>query len=257
MPVTTVNSDIGPYNLALLPQGHISDLIRRSHQPYEQRLIAIARQLTHPGDVILDVGANLGNHTVYWARSGRRVIAFEPNPVTRSALVESIGLNKISALVDIRAIALGATPGAGSLRKLLENNEGAISVEATAGGDIPIFRLDDLDLPEAALIKIDVEGAEESVLTGARDTIARLRPFIIAEMHDGQSDGAAALLRDMGYRRIRPSLAFTPTFLYVPSLRAFLVSFRDPAMLRQYIYATISRVVRAASVLHARLRPFI
>jgi FkbM family methyltransferase len=232
MTVTRVNSDIGPYDLVLRPQDVISSIIRRDRQPYEQRVIAIVRELTRPGSLIVDVGANLGNHTVYWARAGRRVIAFEPNPVTRSALVKSVALNNLGALVDIRPVALGATPGTGTLRMLCENNEGMIAVEAASGGNIPIVRLDDLELRQAAVIKIDVEGAEESVLLGGRQTISRLRPFIISEMQESRSDGAAALLRDLGYHRISPSLAVTPTYLYASSFASAPAVIRSSTLIR-------------------------
>jgi FkbM family methyltransferase len=254
MPVMTVNSDIGPYDLVLLPHDHISEIIRGTRQPYEQSLIAIVRELTRPGSLILDIGANLGNHTIYWAKAGRRVVAFEPNPVTQSALVESVRLNKLDALVDLRPVAVGAAPGTGSLRTLLENNHGAIAVDAAAEGEISIVRLDDLDLPYAAAIKIDVEGAEESVLLGARKTIARARPFIISEMQEGSSDGAGNLLRDLGYRRIPASLAITPTFLYIPSLRSVPALLRSPTLTRQYTRAVARRAIELAAAICARVR---
>lgn len=254
MGLTTVNSDIGSYRLALLPRDHISEIIRSTHRPYEQRLIAIVRELTRPGNVILDVGANLGNHTIYWAKAGRRVIAFEPNPVTESALVESVGLNKLDALVDIHCVAVGAASGTGSLRSLLENNNGAVAVDAAAGGEVPIVRLDDLDLPHATAIKIDVEGAEENVLLGARETITRVRPFIISEMQEGSSDGAVALLHELGYHRIPASLAITPTFLYIPSLRSISVLLRSPTLIRHYIRTVIRRTIKLIAALRPSMR---
>src|ERR1700733_12752068 len=81
MSAATVNSDIGSYQVVLLPHDHISNIIRRSGRPYEPMLVSIVRELTKPGCVIVDVGANLGNRTIYWAKAGRRGIAFEPNPL--------------------------------------------------------------------------------------------------------------------------------------------------------------------------------
>ena len=147
MSATTVNSDIGTYQVVLLPHDHISNVIRRSGGPYEPMLVSIVRELTKPGRVIVDVGANLGNHTIYWAKAGRRVIAFEPNPLTRSALLESVRLNNLHDLVDVRSVALGARTGTGTLHSLLAGNQGAVAVEPTVGGEIPVVRLDDLALP--------------------------------------------------------------------------------------------------------------
>jgi FkbM family methyltransferase len=236
-----VNSDIGSYKMVLLPDDHISNLIRRSGRPYEPKLVAIVRELTRPGSTILDVGANLGNHTVYWANAGRQVIAFEPNPVTRSALAESIGLNRLSGLVTVHPVALGAATGTGRLRALLDGNHGATAVEPAAAGEISIVQLDDLDVPDFSVIKIDVEGGEEDVLRGARQTIGRLRPLIIAEARE-KEDGVAGLLRDLGYHRIPVSLAYTPTYLYAPSLRSASALARSRTLVRLLLLAVARRL---------------
>ncbi len=241
MLVTAVTSDVGPYEMVLLPNDHISNLIRRTGQPYESVLVSIVRELTRPGSTILDVGANLGNHTVYWAKAGRRVLAFEPNPLTRSALIDSVHLNKLDTVVDVCPLALGAGTGTGALRTLLDNNQGAISVEPTASGEIPIVRLDDLEVPDFSVMKIDVEGAEESVLLGARETITRMRPLIIAEATD-DDDGARVLLHELGYHRVPVSLAFTPTYLYLPSWRALPAILRSRTLLRRLSLAVARRL---------------
>jgi FkbM family methyltransferase len=241
MSATMVNSDIGPYEMVLLPDDHISNLIRQSGQPYESKLVAIVRELTRPDSTILDVGANLGNHTIYWAKAGRRVIAFEPNLVTRSALAESSCLNGLDELVTVYPVALGAATGTGALRALLDGNHGAIAVEPVADGEIPIVRLDDLDVPDFSVIKIDVEGDEENVLRGAQQTIGRLRPFIIAEAQ-AKTDDVVALLRDLGYRRIPVSLAYTPTYLYVPSLRSVSTLARSRTLVRRLLLEVARRL---------------
>jgi FkbM family methyltransferase len=236
-----INSDVGSYEIVLLPDDHISNLIRQSGRPYEPKLLAVARELTKPGESILDIGANLGNHTIYWAKAGRRVMAFEPNPMTRSALAGSVSRNKLGALVDIFPVALGATAGTGALRALRDGNQGAIAVEPAASGEIPIARLDDLDMPAFSVMKIDVEGAEESVLVGAHDAISRFRPFIIAEAL-GNKGGVADLLHGLGYHRVPVSLAFTPTYLYAPSRTALLGLVRSRTMVRRLLLELARRL---------------
>lgn len=245
MSATTVNSDIGSYQVVLLPHDHISNVIRRSGAPYEPTLVSIVRELTKPGRVIVDVGANLGNHTIYWAKAGRRVIAFEPNLLTRSALLESVRLNNLHDRVDVRSVALGARTGTGTLHSLLAGNQGAVAVEPTVDGEIPVVRLDDLALPHFSVIKIDVEGSEESVILGARETIRRVRPIIVAEalQDDG---GVASLLRDLGYYRLPTSLAGTPTYLYVPVAKSVSVLLRSPTLARRLARGAARRLRRAA-----------
>ena len=245
MSATTVNSDIGPYQVVLLPHDHISNVIRHSGQPYEPILVSIVRELTKPECVIVDVGANLGNHTIYWAKAGRRVVAFEPNPLTRSALLESVRLNNLQGLVDVRSVALGAKTGTGTLHTLLAGNQGAVAVEQAVGGDIEVVRLDDLALPHFSVIKIDVEGSEESVILGARETIRRFRPVIVAEaLQDDR--GVVGLLRDLGYCRLPASLAGTPTYLYVPAMKSVSVLFRSRTLTRRLAQGVARRLRRAA-----------
>lgn len=245
MSATTVNSDIGPYQVVLLPHDHISNVIRRSGKPYEPTLVSIVRELTKPGCVIVDVGANLGNHTIYWAKAGRRVIAFEPNPLTRSALLESVRLNNLDDLVDVRSTALGAKTGAGTLQTLLAENQGAVAVEPAADGDIQVVRLDDLALPHFSVMKIDVEGSEESVILGARETISRIRPIIVAEaLQDDR--GVVGLLRELGYYRLPASLAGTPTYLYVPAIKSVSVLFRSRTLTRRLARGMARRLRRTA-----------
>lgn len=241
MLASTVNSDIGSYQVALLPDDHISDHIRRSGQPYEATLVAIVRELTRPGSTILDVGANLGNHTIYWAKAGRRVIAFEPNPETRSALAESVRLNGLEERVDICPVALGSAREAGTLRAFLEHNKGAIAVEPATAGEVQIIRLDDLNVSKFSVMKIDVEGAEGSVITGARETIRRIRPIIIAEARGDKGD-VVILLRDLGYRRVPVSLAFTPTYLYIPSPKSIPDLLRSRVLIRKLAGAAARRL---------------
>ena len=248
MSATTVNSDIGTYQVVLLPHDHISNVIRRSGGPYEPMLVSIVRELTKPGRVIVDVGANLGNHTIYWAKAGRRVIAFEPNPLTRSALLESVRLNNLHDLVDVRSVALGARTGTGTLHSLLAGNQGAVAVEPTVGGEIPVVRLDDLALPHFSVIKIDVEGSEESVVLGARETISRVRPVIVAEaLQDDR--GVVSLLRDLGYYRLPTSLAGTPTYLYLPMAKSVSVLLHSPTLSRRLVSGMARRSGRTVGAL--------
>lgn len=177
----TVASDIGTYDVVLLADDHISNLIRNSGRPYEAALVAIVRELTEPDATILDVGANLGNHTIYWAKAGRRVISFEPNPATADAVRESVRINRLERWVTLHQVALGSVAAQGDLRLLLPANHGAMAVEPAVTGAISIVRLDDMDVPNFSIMKIDVEGAEEAVLAGALDTITRVRPIVIAE----------------------------------------------------------------------------
>lgn len=156
--------------------------------------------------VALDVGANIGNHSLFFAQRFGKVHAFEPNPRT-------FGLLKVNAsLTDnivVHNIGLGSKRGRASLN-FNPLNVGEASLTPVQKGpmdvEIQIERLDDLSnqLGNVAFIKLDVEGFEPEVLAGAKAFLERFRPVVAFEQNpsafvDGRS-AAAELLVSMGYQ---------------------------------------------------------
>jgi FkbM family methyltransferase len=147
--------------------------------------------LRFPG-LVIDVGANMGVHTVplakELARQGRQMLSFEPQPVIFQQLCANLALN---GLMNVRALpyACGSTPGVvtfsapdyrqeGNFGGVSMSTQGGISAVVTA----PCHTLDEI-VGEAlvALIKIDVEGFELEVLKGAKSLIARSQPALFVE----------------------------------------------------------------------------
>jgi FkbM family methyltransferase len=156
--------------------------------------------------VVLDIGANIGNHSLFFAAHCMRVVAYEPNPRTFKVL----SLNSELALnIDCRNKALSDASGRARLSQDPENI-GASSLAGTAPREggllVDISALDDeLDLGPVRLIKMDIEGHELKALKGAKGLIARTRPIILFEQHprdfvDGRSE-VIELLQSMGYGR--------------------------------------------------------
>jgi FkbM family methyltransferase len=211
----TVASDVGDYTMEVVEGDHFGRILEESHRPYEEELLRLGVALTSKGDHVVDVGAHLGNHSIYWALAGRKVTAFEPNKLVAEVLRSNVERNGLTSAVDIRVAALGEARAWGTVRQVDPTNLGSAMVEV-GEGDVPIYALDEADLRPFALLKIDVEGRESAVLRGATTAIDRWRPFIIAEaLSDGGDTGS--LLAAVGYRRLPLSLAFTPTYLYSPS----------------------------------------
>jgi FkbM family methyltransferase len=171
--------------------------------------VAVFRALVRPGDVVVDVGANVGAHTVALARLvGREgsVIAFEPQRVTYYCLCASVALNNLHQVVCVQAAAGEAerTLLVPDLDPDRDQNFGGLELggpgAGRAGRKVPVRRLDSLALPACRLIKIDVEGMEREVLAGAAETIRRCRPFLYVEDdRRDRSDGLRALLHELGY----------------------------------------------------------
>lgn len=163
--------------------------------------IGILRQLLRPRDCIVDIGANVGYHTVAFAKAiapGGCVVAFEPQPRVFHLLCANTTINGL-ANVRLFPAACGAEAGSlwfPELDYTREANVGAFSLENARGIEqemvkstgqrigqqVPIVTLDETyDLPALRLLKIDVEGMELDVLRGAEKTIRRFRPALYIE----------------------------------------------------------------------------
>lgn len=172
--------------------------------PGESRLF---RQVLRPGQTVVEVGANIGAHTVELSQLvGPRgaVIAFEPQQIVFQTLCANLALNNC-ANVSAYPLALGAAPGTilvPRLRPDHDNNFGGLSLQGiTAGERTMLVPLDQFDLPACHFLKIDVEGMEVEVLRGAAATIAAHRPVIYAENDRAErSAELVALLRGWNYR---------------------------------------------------------
>jgi FkbM family methyltransferase len=165
-----------------------------------------------PGDLFLDIGANIGIYTIYAADIGASVIACEPDPRNYARLVENVEFNgyEVQALnvaVADRPGTLRLTQGLDSLNHLLLSaaDEG-IEVEATTLDQI-------LGDRHAAGTKIDVEGAEGLVLTGAAHALAQQQIDMIqfewaGHQIDRGDDATSApeVLREAGYSLFRPDI---------------------------------------------------
>ena len=131
--------------------------------------------LLRPGDLFLDVGANVGGYTILAsAVAGARAIAFEPVPATFAELCRTLRVNGIEALAQPMQLGLGdveqtltMTAELGGLNHIVTNREAAGTVA------VPVRRLDDVlgDMP-CRLIKLDAEGFEMNILRGAPRTLA-------------------------------------------------------------------------------------
>ena len=137
-----------------------------------------------PGDVAIDVGANVGTHAVFFAKQvgpGGTVFAFEPQRVMHQLLCTNATLNGVKWL---RAMfgAVGAAKGSLQVPPIdyaTPGNFGDLHLGAYAEGEpVPVFALDSLQLEDCALIKIDAGGMEFAVLDGARQLISATQPAI-------------------------------------------------------------------------------
>jgi FkbM family methyltransferase len=183
----------------------------------------IFRQILRPGMTAVEVGANIGAHTVSIARfvgPGGRVLAFEPQRGIFQMLCANLALNGIEQ-VEAHWAAVGRAPGEVRVPRLdshRRNNFGGLSIGREASGDaVRLVTLDSFALPACHLIKIDVEGMEAEVIRGAEETIRRHAPIIYAENdRPERSEELLGLLHSLDYR----CHWHTPPYVRLPNFRS-------------------------------------
>lgn len=162
---------------------YIQNKIANTGTFYEIDLLSEVSRLPLREGAVCDIGANIGNHSVFFAAVlGREVHAFEPLTQSYQNLLDNIAVNDLEALIKPYNMALGASPSTGIMRQV-DGNLGASKFYDSKEGEVVMSCLD-IELPHdesIALIKIDVEGYEEQVLLGATETIKRCKPLLIIE----------------------------------------------------------------------------
>ncbi|MBC8129238.1 MAG: FkbM family methyltransferase [Rhizobiaceae bacterium] len=137
------------------------------------------------GRHIVDIGANTGNHTVYFAGPMRAasVLPFEPLPDIAAILSRTVAENGLDT-VDLCHLCLGLSDAPGRARVIRSERGGlgASRLEAGSGGEIEVVRLDDVLTRAPDFLKIDVERMEMKVLAGAKTVIETARPLIFIEI---------------------------------------------------------------------------
>lgn len=193
----------------------------------------------------IDIGANIGNHSLYFSDHFQKVLSFEPNPRTFQVLRLNAELagNVVcfnEGISDVNAEVLLETCNTNSGRSAITGNDtgNARSIRVKALDSI-------IDQAEnVRLIKIDVEGHEEKVLIGAEQTIRKNRPIILFEQHredfrDG-STASLALLKSYGYVNFAVIVDWPPLLKYLPGF--FRQKYRS--LLRLLIGQTKSLVIK-------------
>lgn len=189
---------------------HIPRRITETQDFYERTLLEDAYDRA-PQGLVIDAGAHIGNHTLWFAAvMGRQVMAFEPEPHTYDVLVANIDRNRLWDRVQARCVALGPANGWGSIRSRNQANTGSTRIAFDDAGHVTVRALDDYHL-DVAVLKVDVEGQAMAVLHGAMATIERCRPLVYVETDD---DGRIAELFDeLRYHHLG-WMGATPTHVY-------------------------------------------
>ena len=170
---------------------------------YETQALEMMRRWMPEGGVFVDIGAHVGNHSLFMLRYGHasQAIPFEFNSSAIRLLTEMVEMNELDDQVDLQHLGFGLTEERGKReafgsRKNLANNrlrEGFVEKINTRPGD-GFLRDVDIDM-----VKIDVNGDERDVLKGMRKTLKRKRPVLALDLSRQKSKKALPLLGRLGY----------------------------------------------------------
>jgi FkbM family methyltransferase len=183
---------------------------------FESNEVAYAAQrlARQAAPVVFDIGANIGWHTLNWARAvpEAAVYAFEPSPATAAVLRRNVTANGFTQRVEIVEVAMADTVGKA---RFFECADSAYSSVKDTGRS-PVARqlevacttLDRFVTERGVfphLIKIDVEGLEHEVVTGGRQCLSERHPDVLVEIYGGSNSNTnpaatVSLLQSIGYR---------------------------------------------------------
>ena len=188
---------------------------RALHDPYgfgrdEPETVAWIESL--PADAVLwDIGANIGLYTLFAAKRGLRVLAFEPSAQSFAAMVRSAEANGLDRRIDAFCLALGE--GVGSIARLeMASSEAGHSMHSIASGParfsqaVPAISVDGFIAGFGAAppshIKLDVDGIEPAILRGAAATLAQHVREVLVEIEGEAAEAIPGDLARLGFAEV-------------------------------------------------------
>ncbi len=165
---------------------------------------AFLREVAAPGWRVVDVGAAIGQFTVFAARlPGARVHAFEPSRSNVATLEANLALNDVATSVTVHRVALGERDGTGVFETAGHTWVSGLST-GSSGDPVPVRtlagQLDELGLDHVDLLKVNVAGYEPEVLEGALPSLRAGRVDVLVLLLGLRSLPYYALLAEAGYR---------------------------------------------------------
>jgi len=182
--------DIGGTTVFVNPWDYDMGASIVTHRTWEPHLRAVLARCLKPGDVFVDIGANIGVMSFDAARlvgPQGRVIAFEPEPRNMRLLLRGIAANGF-AHISAFALALSDAP---RIVSMTGNSNGTVIAADPLMGLVQAIPGDELlaGQPRIDMIKLDIEGHEPAALRGLRRTLQRHRPWVLCEFNPARLGG--------------------------------------------------------------------
>lgn len=185
---------------------YVFQTIKQTSDFYESAILKKWTPYVENAKFIFDIGANLGNHTLYWATETKceAVYSFEPFKPNFEVLKANVEDNKLCKVVLINK-GVGAKNGFAKISLFDESNYGGttLSVAENHEDGIELVSIDsfvlDYQLKKVDFVKIDTEGFEVDILAGMRDTLAKYRPDLWIEVTASTFSDVLEIVEDFGY----------------------------------------------------------
>jgi FkbM family methyltransferase len=164
--------------------GHVSHNVDKENPTYESRVRELIIDALPTFGTFIDVGANIGIWSYPFSKKFNKVIAYEPSPRNLECLYNNV------QEVEIHEAGLGDTNSTLNFVDSMDNcgNAHIVNKKKKHSYEIEVRRLDDENLQECNLIKIDVQGYEWQVIQGAKQTIEKFTPWVIFEPNQDVED---------------------------------------------------------------------
>lgn len=174
---------------------------------FEKFLLSFVKQFIDPTKNILDIGANIGVHSVVYSNyvhSGK-VYSFEPQKVVYEILESNLQINNCTNVIPYN---FGASDRDDTFYMNAhydsKDNQGAFRIcskEESTGITIQCKRIDDIGIENVGYVKIDVEGHEYETLLGMQELLIRDKPVMLIEIHNSSPTKASVFefLQLIGY----------------------------------------------------------
>lgn len=187
---------------------------------YEQSMLEYIRK-HYRGGTFIDVGACIGNHTVFFANHcDAQVLSIEPVQKSFEHLLDNVRLNELGKRVTALNIALSDMPKRGKMIPFApdgHNNVGMQRLERGIGTNVTTLDsvIEAHNIKNVRLVKIDVEYHELSVLRGMAKLLKTQRPALFVEIADEMYKEVSEFLEQFGYR-VKTQHNASPTYEFIP-----------------------------------------
>jgi FkbM family methyltransferase len=180
----------------------------RSGELFEKFIVTFVRHFINPKRNIIDLGANIGTHSVIYSNyTDGTVYSFEPQKTVFDILTKNIEANNCNNIIPYNF-------GASNVNKEFfmnacyenKDNQGAFKIDdllnENSGLKIECKIIDELEIQDVCYVKIDVEGHEYEALLGMKQLLIRDHPTIMIEIHDScpTKNDTMELLIELGYK---------------------------------------------------------